>query len=646
MKISLPWRAGTAAGLVVAVALATAAGGMARADRGRAGRAHPQAGWARPSAGGARPVLVLDLNGQRYRMTAGGRPRTPGPARPHAGGRRSGRPGEARSQSTVTVTGKNLAGRPDNGDPVAVVNVDQARRFDSLGSVGFFQHGVASFTVPDGHYWAFAVYFTGSAARLVTVPQFTVSGATTVHTAARMATSKVTVVTPRPAVLREVTTEMLRSSGTGPPSSQAATLEGGGAVYVSPVRQHPTVGSIRLLTSDIFGSPRGTRVPYQYAVSYAGPPGTIPAAERYRVRAGDLATVNESYYQSSASGGWWRVVTSQQAANTGTGPWNFPITTPGRDVLYVGGNVRGLTWQTGYWAVSPSGANDGGQMQGYVLAPGRHRAGTLAGTWNRYPLHPAANVVLAPQPPQWGIQPTAARNQNTLRLDLTPFTDNQPGDLGTGFGRVAGSAVTGSYQIDANGKRIAGGNAVTAAGGAQDLSVPASLGSGSPLVRVSLSASRQGPGFGLATASHTVWTWRSARGPSAKLPPGWYCWINPATGHRYNRCTVQPMMTLGYDVAGLGPAESAPPGRQAVTVTAGHLQLARAARVAGAKVWASSDGGRTWHAARVTPLGRGRFLATFSAPANATVALRTTATDASGGSISETITGAYRTLPR
>jgi hypothetical protein len=494
--------------------------------------------------------------------------------RPPAGPALAASTAQDRKTSTVTVTGTNLAGRPDNGAPVTVVNVDQASRFDSPSSVGFFRHGLARFTVPDGHYWAFAVYFAGSAARLVTVPQFTVAGPTTVHTAARMATSKVTVVTPRPAVLREVSTEMLRGSGTGPPSSEGATLEGGGVVYVSPVLRHPTVGGIRLFTSDEFGSPPGTHVPYRYLVSYAGPVGTIPAAERYRVRAGDLTTVDESYYRSSPSRGWWRV-----------------------------------------------------------------------STWNRYPLHPDANVVLAPQPRHWGVVPSAERDRHTLRLDITPFTDNQPGDIGTGFGHYAHSAVTGSYQIDANGRRVAGGNAVKTAGGDQDLSVQAPMSSGSSVIRVSLTASRRGPGFGLATSSHTVWTWPSASGPSATLPPGWYCWIS-LTGRIQHSCTVQPMMTLDYDVARLGPAESAPPGRQSVTVTAGHLQLARAARVTGASVRASFDGGRTWRAARVRPLGRGRFLATFTAPAQATVALVTTATDASGGSISETITGAYRTGPR
>ena len=52
-------------------------------------------------------------------------------------------------------------------------------------------------------------------------------------------------------------------------------------------------------------------------------------------------------------------------------------------------------------------------------------------------------------------------------------------------------------------------------------------------------------------------------------------------------------------------------------------------------------GGTTWQAARITGRG-GSYAAVFDAPAGAMVTLRTTATDAAGGSIAETITNAYQ----
>jgi hypothetical protein len=105
------------------------------------------------------------------------------------------------------------------------------------------------------------------------------------------------------------------------------------------------------------------------------------------------------------------------------------------------------------------------------------------------------------------------------------------------------------------------------------------------------------------------------------------------------------IMTLRYQVAGMALNGSAPPGRQVLTITAGHLQLTKAARVTGASVQASFDGGKTWRPASVTAIGGGRFRATFTAPAGAYVTLRTTAHDAAGGSITETITRGYATGP-
>ena len=104
------------------------------------------------------------------------------------------------------------------------------------------------------------------------------------------------------------------------------------------------------------------------------------------------------------------------------------------------------------------------------------------------------------------------------------------------------------------------------------------------------------------------------------------------------------MMTLRYQVAGLALDGSAPPGRQMLTITAGHLPLARA----------TSDHRRE----RPGVLQRRQDLARASVtahrrrdasgpcsphPAGAFVTLRTTARDAAGGSITETITRAYAT---
>src|SRR6185437_4895975 len=104
------------------------------------------------------------------------------------------------------------------------------------------------------------------------------------------------------------------------------------------------------------------------------------------------------------------------------------------------------------------------------------------------------------------------------------------------------------------------------------------------------------------------------------------------------------MMTLAYQVAGLTLAGATPPGRQQIGLSIGHIQLAAGPAITSAALAVSFDGGKTWRPAQVTPgSAAGQFTASFTAPAGAFVTLRTTATDAAGGSVTETITRAYRT---
>src|SRR4029077_18562549 len=147
---------------------------------------------------------------------------------------------------TLTVRGTNMAGRPDTGDSVFVWNVDNGRLSDFQHAFGTFHHGVATFRVPAGHYWAVGIFgnpetFTTSPARLVVLPQLTVSADTTVHVAERAASSKVTMVTPRPAVPQSDNLYLVRGLAKGPQAVlQFSNYHSG--IWVSPTSQRPTVG--------------------------------------------------------------------------------------------------------------------------------------------------------------------------------------------------------------------------------------------------------------------------------------------------------------------------------------------------------------------------------------------------------------------
>ena len=145
--------------------------------------------------------------------------------------------------------------------------------------------------------------------------------------------------------------------------------------------------------------------------------------------------------------------------------------------------------------------------------------------------------------------PSASRSGNTLALDVTPFSDNQPGHLGSGFqAGIFGATgkVTGTYEVDQNGKKVAGGNAVKAAQGGTALFAKATVSAKPSVIKFAVSAARTGRAYGLATSSRTVWTWRSARQAGTALPAGWIC---PLSG----TCVVQPMMTLAVLRPRAGP---------------------------------------------------------------------------------------------
>src|SRR5215472_8587000 len=103
-------------------------------------------------------------------------------------------------------------------------------------------------------------------------------------------------------------------------------------------------------------------------------------------------------------------------------------------------------------------------------------------------------------------------------------------------------------------------------------------------------------------------------------------------------CAAQPLLSLGYQVSGLGLSGSAPAGTQRIGVSVTHFQPSSStAAITKAAMSVSFDGGTTWHPAVVTG-SNGNYTVTFTAPAGATVSLRTSASDAAGSSIAETLT--------
>ena len=533
----------------------------------------------------------------------------------------------------LTMTATNISGKPDNGDIVFVLNADNSTLFgDPIEGENDFYRGSTKFSVPAGNYFALGLFFDASGAtRLVVLPHFSVpsTGSATVPVAESLASSKITFATSLPARVTDVQATLLTQSAAGPESS--FTFDNGNVpLYLSPTTSAPPVGRLYAGVNAVLRSPSAAASPYQYNLAYQDTSGLIPA-QHHTVPASSLATLHDRFFQAGkAQGAYFRI---------GFYPWEdgystfiYPQALPYQRTVYVSGDPAAV-WAAQYWQSYQTLA--GGQAASLE----QYTAGqTVTTDWNAAPLHEGTNMNLAGAANTFVTIPSASRSGNTLTLDVTPFSDSAPGHLGSGFQPgIFGTTgkVTGSYEIDQNGKKIAGGNAVKAAEGGTALFAQARLSAKPSVIKFAVSVSRTGRAYGLAASSRTVWTWPSARQAGVVLPAGWIC---PAG----QTCVVQPMMTLGYSVPGLRLNESAPPGRQVLDFSAAHLQLAAPAAVTRATVQVSQNGGKTWRSVAVTATGPGRFRAVFSDKWAGVVALRVTAADSAGSQIKETILSAYK----
>jgi hypothetical protein len=139
-----------------------------------------------------------------------------------------------------------------------------------------------------------------------------------------------------------------------------------------------------------------------------------------------------------------------------------------------------------------------------------------------------------------------------------------------------------------------------------------------------------------STHATTEWGFRST-GADPEAPSDWVCDAAPATP-----CTVLPMMTVSYAMP-TSLTGTMGPGTSSFVVTVGHVQAAAATAITGLSFSVAVDGS-DFTPQHVRSLGGGRYLVTVDNPAVAagtgmTVSLH--ATDAAGGSITQTVQTAY-----
>jgi hypothetical protein len=268
-----------------------------------------------------------------------------------------------------------------------------------------------------------------------------------------------------------------------------------------------------------------------------------------------------------------------------------------------------------------------------------HAGQVVTDNWNQFPLHPG--TVVDPGAPADALDflvPGATRSGDTESFYLLPFSDNTPGHQGPGLYNEPRDTDSGSWELDQNGTKI-GGAAISAGTFEVDPQVPISASPGT--LHLSLDANRTGPMYALSTASHTEWTWPSTHQSGTTVPAPWSCSDQAPSSD----CSVEPLMTVGYNVnntdltgtifyTGLA---------QGVDLTFGHIDGAASAAISDAALQYSTDDGKTWQNATVTNTAPGKYHASYviNTLDDTYVSLKTTAHDAAGGAITETITRAY-----
>ena len=527
---------------------------------------------------------------------------------------------------TLTVTGTNEFRNPDNADAVFVLNADNPFVFgDPFEDINIFYHGVAKFSVPPGHYWAitdFVTFLKNSVTqRVVVAPQFTVDRNTELRLSARAASSEITVRTPRPSGDMSATWTVARTSPNG--LSAIFSASSFGPLYISPTTTKPTAGTIQSYTfAQLNSAARFKGTPYAYSLDFRGPLGVIPR-QHFAATPASLATVHDRYYNGSPGFGFWDTLGGYLPQLEGFIFFggNAPeVRMPGLQTQYMTGS-NSILWLTDFFA-------DNGASQGdspFVLLPGQQ----LTENWNQYPLHPQPDAQLISHGllAQFASQlPSAFRSGNELWLAPNPFSDNQ-------LGHYAESDFGAGYTVTQNGRQIAGGGF-----GPGDV-LRVKIKPMPSVISFTLTAQQPDPLFVLSPGTTTTWVMHTAPAPHAVVPLTWFC----LRGNYFftQNCKVQPMLTLNYEVSGLGLDGVVPPGPEQVDVTVGHIALAAAAAIVHASARVSYDNGRFWEPVTLTRAGAGRYRVSFTAPAGVDVTLRFSATDADGNSITETIINGY-----
>jgi hypothetical protein len=525
-------------------------------------------------------------------------------------------------QYTLQVKVIDPAGRPADFAFVILTNVDDGRKFTNLLPV---VNGLANVSVPAGTYSAIAEYevsgTTSATAYLVPVEQVQVTTSNqSMVVDTRTATTVPAVHTPRPASVLDESFEWDRftaQSAVGVVSDYDSSF----AVHVAPTGS-VSKGRLEWVTSWSLAAIPETGAGYSYDLSFDDS-GRVPANQHRVLGAAELARVNASYYADGGSRDTFFGRGAFYPFQFGFFASLFPLATPVARTEYVYA-PRGARWAASLFAAP----NDDDPFQGEVDDGDRAYSPGTSQTvdWLRGPLAPG---IPAQTPGESFYSCYACRDAHNLMLFFAPYVDTTAGHAGT-FDLLSDNQVAGRFQLYRNGTLI--DNQVNSSGDSVKVSSAAAT------YRAVVTVHRAIAGFRTSTATTEDVTFQSSATSGPTAPAGWQC----------DKCTVLPVLAatvpLPTDLASRMPVGATP-----VTFTIGYNQQAAASSsIDQVSLATTTDGGASYHALPVTPLGHGRYRVTLVNSAGSVghgVGIRIGASDSAGGKLIETVQDAYVVAP-
>jgi hypothetical protein len=492
--------------------------------------------------------------------------------------------------------------------------------------------------VPAGHYAAqfgFADYDAhgeATAIRLVTLADFDVSAAdqaTTIAVDERAARVPVTFSTPRPATESSTTITVNRWDAAGALGGGLMAGDfGHGPAYFSNAQPAARVGRQRyVVTWSGIGPATGSQ--YRYDLAYGSD--DVPAHQTHRPTAASLAAVQDVFYADPAlpvTGGVFPDNFASAAYDMPGGTFILPFAPPrytGQLTDYLGTGDGG-SWLQVY--ITPNGLYDDSDVHTYQ--PGH----TYRVEWAHGPLAPNAGQHTGPTGEAGCV---ACVSGTAMYLEFSRLGDSEPDHSGATAASTGGKST--HYTVYENGKALIDQDNTrsTLLTGVPDAPTTYrevfdtySTGIGSP---------------SQSTKTHTDLTFvYRPHAHADTLPADDWCSADRTLSAP---CRILPILSLGYDLA-TDRSNTSHQAIQTLGLDVGHLTYdgrGSQAPITSVTVSVSFDHGATWRAASVCGTALpGRYAVTWpNSPASLGTSpdLRVTATDAVGGSISQTIDDAY-----